>query len=162
MCSWKHGDSEEGGEEGGMLQGAGHICQHSRAEKHNAQQQSTKYWKIGGLWVGDGVECSRNSRMEWNGKIKKIKEKQQYHHSTPYQWSMSSWTNSMLSIVWSAVFKQREGRFSLEHQGVCDRNPLLNQNHCLLLPVPGDCHQSRYRLRLPKCHVLPKIHPIIS
>ena len=34
-----------------------------------AQWQSMKYGKIGGLWVGDGAECSRSSRMEQNGKI---------------------------------------------------------------------------------------------
>ena len=75
---------------------------------------------------------------------------------------MSPWTNSVLSVVWLAVFEQWEGWFSSEHQGVCDRNLLLNQNHHLLLPVPGDRHQSQYCLRLPKCHVLPKIHPIVS
>ena len=37
--------------------------------------QSTKYWKIGGSWVGDGAECSGNSGTERNGKIKKIKKK---------------------------------------------------------------------------------------
>ena len=75
---------------------------------------------------------------------------------------MSPWTNSVLSVAWSATFEQQEGQFSSERQGVCDRNPLLNQNRHRHLPVPGDRHQSQYRLRLPKCHVLPKIHHIVS
>ena len=80
-----------------------------------------------------GKSVDRGSVMEWSvagaaeqSSIKKTKEKWQYHRSTPYQQSMSPWTNGMLSVVWSAVFEQREGRFSSECQGVCDRNPLLN------------------------------------
>ena len=44
----------------------GHICQHSRAKKCNAWQQSMKYGKIGGLWVGGGAESSGSSGTEWN------------------------------------------------------------------------------------------------
>ena len=90
---------------------------------------------------GSVMERSVAGVAEQSG-IKKNKGKQRYHHSTPYQRSMSPWTNGMLSIIWSAAFEQREGRFSSERQGVCDRNPLLNQNHCRLLPVPRDRHRS--------------------
>ena len=42
---------------------------------------------------------------------------------------MSPWTNGVLSVAWPVAFKQREGWFFLECRGVCNRNPLLNQNH---------------------------------
>ena len=33
-------------------------------------RRSTKYWKIGGSWVGDGAECSGSSGTErYKGKI---------------------------------------------------------------------------------------------
>ena len=64
--------------------------------------------------------------------------------------------------VWPAAFEQREGRFFLERQGVCDRNPLLNRNHHRPLPGPMARHRNRYRLHPPKCHAPPKIHPIVS
>ena len=47
----------------------GHICQHSGAEKHDAQWWLTKYRKIGRLWVGGGAECSGSSGTEQNRKI---------------------------------------------------------------------------------------------
>ena len=48
----------------------GHVCQHGGAEEHDAWWRSTKYWKIGGSWVGDGAECSRSSRTEQHKKNK--------------------------------------------------------------------------------------------
>ena len=68
----------------------------------------------------------------------------------------------MLSIAWLVAFEQREGRFFLERQGVCNRNPLLNRNRRHPLPGLGVRHQNRYCLRLPKCHAPLKIHPIRS
>ena len=75
---------------------------------------------------------------------------------------MSPWTNGVLSVIWSVAFEQQEGQIFLEHQGVCDRNPLLNRNRRRPLPGPVVRHRNQYRLRLPKCHAPLKIHPIVS
>ena len=88
-------------------------------------------------WEWSGVE---QNRAEWSGiriiRIKiKIKEKMRYHCSTPYQRSMSSWTNGAPSIFRLVVGTQQEGRFASEHQGVCDRSPLQDRNR--RLPLVG-------------------------
>ena len=74
---------------------------------------------------------------------------------------MSPWTNGVPSIIWLAAFEQQEGWFSLEHQGVCNRNPLLNLN--LNHPPPGlrVHHQNQCHLHLPRYCALLKILPII-
>ena len=94
--------------------------------------------EIGESGIGSGVE---QSGTEWNKNNKnKNKGKMRYHHSTPYQRSMSSWTNSAPSVFGLVVSAQQEGRFASECWGVCDRSPLQDQNHCLPpVGVGGHC-----------------------
>ena len=66
----------------------------------------------------------------------------QYHHSTPYQQSMSSWTNSTPSTARLVVSVQQEGWFVSGCQGVCNRSPPQDQSCHLLLVGVGVCHQS--------------------
>ena len=124
----------------------------------------------------DGDQGNRGVRnQEWSGVERngaersgiriiriKIKEKMRYHHSTPYQQSMSSWTNGAPSVFGLVVGAQQEGQFASECWGVCDRSPLRDRNHCLPPVGVGVCHQSRYRQHFPKYCVPLRILPIES
>ena len=77
--------------------------------------------EIGASGVGSGAEWNG---MEQNKNNKnKNKGEMQCHCSTPYQQSMSSWTNGAPSAFRLVVSIQQEGWFVSEHQGVCDKSP---------------------------------------
>ena len=114
-------------------------------------------------WSGVERNRAEQSGTEWKKNNKnKNKGKMRYHRSTPYQQSMSSWTNGAPSIFGLVVGAQQEGQFASERQGVCDRSPLQDRNRRLPPVGVGGHRQSRYRQHFPKYRVPLRILPIES
>jgi hypothetical protein len=129
--SWQHG-----------FQASTMVCGHS------IHFRSNRYGQIGMTELGEhtSIGGSKSKASEQSGADRnngnKNRKKVQYYCSTPHQWSMSSWTNSMYTAFVSLVYKWQGDQSILWHQDVDNRSLPQGQGPRRPLPTLGGCHPS--------------------